>query len=166
VATGALGIGINIEGIIYVVHIDRPYGLTSFVQQSRQGGRNSEVSDSIIIAQVQGSQGRKRKGIMSEYSVEQVDEEDMTEFMQVRMYRRRVLSRHLDGESDGVDCRSTDSVFCDWCKTSNHSAYFRKAALPCMEARLAYNPHLASIFSLVVECLAGLPYIAFFNFYS
>jgi superfamily II DNA helicase RecQ len=39
VATGALGTGINIAGIIYVVHIDRPYGLTSFVQQSGRRGR-------------------------------------------------------------------------------------------------------------------------------
>jgi hypothetical protein len=30
VATGALGTGINIEDIVFVVHIDRPYGLTSF----------------------------------------------------------------------------------------------------------------------------------------
>jgi superfamily II DNA helicase RecQ len=29
-ATGALGTGINIKGIIYVIYIDRPYGLTSF----------------------------------------------------------------------------------------------------------------------------------------
>jgi superfamily II DNA helicase RecQ len=31
VATGALGTGINIEGIIYVVYVGRLYGLTSFV---------------------------------------------------------------------------------------------------------------------------------------
>jgi ABC-type Fe3+ transport system permease subunit len=31
VATGALGTGVNIEGIVYVVHVDRPYRLTSFV---------------------------------------------------------------------------------------------------------------------------------------
>ena len=55
VATGALGTGINIEGIIYVIHVDRPYGLTSFLQQSGRGGRNGEVSDSIIIVQVQNS---------------------------------------------------------------------------------------------------------------
>ncbi|OAF55127.1 hypothetical protein VC83_08395 [Pseudogymnoascus destructans] len=42
VATGALGTGINIPGIIYVVHIDRPYGLTSFAQQSGRGGREGE----------------------------------------------------------------------------------------------------------------------------
>jgi superfamily II DNA/RNA helicase len=45
VATGALGTGINIEGIMYVVHVDRPYRLTSFVQPSGRGGRNGEVSE-------------------------------------------------------------------------------------------------------------------------
>jgi superfamily II DNA helicase RecQ len=55
VATGALRTGINIEGITYVIHVDRPYGLTSFVQQSGQGGRNGEVSKSIIIIRVQNS---------------------------------------------------------------------------------------------------------------
>ena len=46
-ATGALGTGINIEGIIYVIHVDRLYGLTSFLQQSGRRGRNREISDSI-----------------------------------------------------------------------------------------------------------------------
>jgi superfamily II DNA helicase RecQ len=31
VATRALGTGINIKGIVYVVHVDQPYGLTSFI---------------------------------------------------------------------------------------------------------------------------------------
>ena len=51
-ATGALGTGVNIKGIIYVIHVDWPYGLTSFVQQLGQRGQNGEVSDSVIIAQV------------------------------------------------------------------------------------------------------------------
>src|SRR5271167_3043074 len=55
VATSALGIGINIEGITYVIHIDRPYGLTSFLQQLGRRGQNREVSNSIIIVQVQNS---------------------------------------------------------------------------------------------------------------
>jgi superfamily II DNA helicase RecQ len=53
VATGALGTGIDIAGVMYVVHIDRLYGLTSFVQQSGRGGRGGEVSESIIIVQVE-----------------------------------------------------------------------------------------------------------------
>ena len=55
VATSALGTGINIEGITYVIHVDWLYGLTSFLQQLGRGGRNGEVSDSIIIVQVQNS---------------------------------------------------------------------------------------------------------------
>jgi superfamily II DNA or RNA helicase len=116
VATGALGTGVNIEGIVYVVHVDWPYGLTSFAQQSGRGGRNGEVSDSIIIARVQHSSKHKRKEVTSGYSVESVDEEAMVGFMQSQTCRRRVLSYYLDGESGGADCKSTDSVFCDRCK--------------------------------------------------
>lgn len=54
-ATGALGTGINIEDIISVIHVDWPYGLTSFLQQLGRGGRNGEVSESIIIVRVQNS---------------------------------------------------------------------------------------------------------------
>lgn len=116
VATGALGTGINIEGIRYVIHVGRPYGLTSFVQQSGRGGRNGEVSESVIITRVENSSGRRRPGITSEYSVEQVDEDAMTEFIQTRGCRRQVLSRYMDGQASGTSCSQTDSVLCDWCK--------------------------------------------------
>ena len=116
VATGALGTGINIEGIIYVVHIDRPYGLTSFAQQSGRGGRNGEVSDSIIIVRSKTTRGRRRKEVLSAYSIEDIDEAAMTEFIQSKTCRRKVLAKYLDGESIQVDCRSIDGVNCDWCK--------------------------------------------------
>jgi len=122
VATGALGTGINIEGIIYVVHVDRPYGLTSFVQQSGRSGRNGEISESIIIVRVHQTSGYRRQEILSAYSVEAVDEEAMTAFIQARTCRRRVLSQYIDGETEGTDCHSTDSVFCDWCKVRSRRA--------------------------------------------
>lgn len=118
VATGALGTGINIEGIMYVVHVGRPYGLTSFVQQSGRGGRNGEVSESVIITRVKSSSGWRRSGIMSEYSVERTDEEAMTEFIQSQGCRRQVLGRHMDSEVGGSSCGETDSVFCDRCQIS------------------------------------------------
>jgi superfamily II DNA helicase RecQ len=55
VVTSVLKTGINIKGIVYVVHVNQLYGLTSFIQQSGRGGWSGEVSDSIIIAQVQNS---------------------------------------------------------------------------------------------------------------
>jgi superfamily II DNA helicase RecQ len=81
VATGALGTGINIMGIICVIHVDRPYGFTSFAQQSGRGGRNGEISDSIIILGVAWTRGWRRKEVLSAYSVERIDEDAMTTFI-------------------------------------------------------------------------------------
>jgi superfamily II DNA helicase RecQ len=81
VATRALGTGINIPGIIYMVYIDRLYGLTSFVQQSGRGGHRGEISQSIIVIRVDSTYSYKRQGIMSTYSTEQINEDAMTEFV-------------------------------------------------------------------------------------
>jgi len=120
VATGALGTGINIAGIIYVVHVDRPYGLTSFMQQSGRGGRNGEVSDSYVVVRKQGgsgsSRGRRAVALVSDYSVEHQDEEALSEFLSTRGCRRAVLAGHLDGVFEGADCISTDSILCDQCR--------------------------------------------------
>lgn len=107
---------------MYVVHVGRPYGLTSFVQQSGRGGRNGEVSESVIITRVESSHGRQRHEIMSEYSVEQIDEDAMTEFIQSRGCRRQVLSRYMDGETSGSSCSQIDGVFCDRCKVTRPPA--------------------------------------------
>src|SRR5438045_529012 len=129
VASGALGTGINIEGIMHVVHVDRPYGLTSFVQQSGRGGRNGEVSESIIVVQMHRTSGWRRKEILSAYSVEAVDEEAMTAYIQARTCRRKVLSQYMDAEIGPTDCHRTDSVFCDWCKTKSRTAVAAGAEL-------------------------------------
>ena len=127
VATGALGTGINIKGIIMVVHIDRPYGLTSFVQQSGRGGRNGEISESIIVVRVKQTSGWKRKEIISDFTVEQVDEDAMTEFIQSKGCRRIVLGKQLDGDTKGTDCISTDSVLCDQCLREARRAIIEEA---------------------------------------
>jgi superfamily II DNA helicase RecQ len=113
VATGALRTGINIKDIVFVLHIDRPYGLTSFTQQSGRGGRGREVSDAIVVVRVKTTSGRRRKEILSEYCVKQVDEEAMTEFLQVKGCRRQIIAKYFNGETEGVDYRSTDSILYD-----------------------------------------------------
>ncbi|GKU09951.1 unnamed protein product, partial [Fusarium langsethiae] len=48
-ATTGLGTGIDIEGIVAVVHMEKPYGLVDFVQQIGRGGRRAgEVVRSVI----------------------------------------------------------------------------------------------------------------------
>jgi len=115
VATGALGTGIDIEGVVYIIHIDRPYGLTNFVQQSGRGGRGGEISDSIIIVRSKNTSGRHQSGILSEHSVELIDEEAMTQYIQSTKCRRVVLAQYLDEGGEESDCNSINGVFCDHC---------------------------------------------------
>ena len=76
------------------------------------------MSDSIVVVRVKTTSGRRRKEVLNEYCVEQVDEEAMTEFLQVKGCRRQVKAKYFDGETEGIDCRSRDSILCDWCKVS------------------------------------------------
>lgn len=137
VATGALGTGVNIEGIF--IHIGRPYGLTSFIQQSGRGGRQGEISYSTIITRVKYSSGWKRSSIMSEYSVEAEDEQAMTEFIQSQGCRREVIGFQMDGEIE-IDCMKTDSVFCDQCQARK----VMNAAIPAVASREATSQTVPS----------------------
>jgi hypothetical protein len=70
---------------------------------------------------------------MSDYLVEQVDEDAMTDFILAATCRRVVLSRSFDKDHSAgkvVDCIGTDSVFCDCCKVSNGQARHTRPQLP------------------------------------
>ncbi|KFY25538.1 hypothetical protein V493_04595 [Pseudogymnoascus sp. VKM F-4281 (FW-2241)] len=82
VATGALGTGINIHGIVEVIHIDRPYGLTSFAQQLGRGGRDGEISQSTIITRVASGASIRATALQSNYTVEKMDDDVMTDYIQ------------------------------------------------------------------------------------
>lgn len=94
VATGALGIGIDIPGIIYVIHVRRPYGLTSFMQQAGRGGQAEEICELIVVLSSSsngsgnGSRSRSikfpvpRQELMNTYLVEAQDEMALTEYLE------------------------------------------------------------------------------------
>src|SRR5271165_5099949 len=132
VATGALGTGIDIARVVYIVHLGRPYGLTSFMQQAGRRGRAGEISDSIVILPSSGSGSGSgkfeapRQELVNTYSVEAQDEAALTEYLESDGCRRAVLAKHLDGDIEGADCVSTDSILCDRCQelleqSSRHS---------------------------------------------
>lgn len=57
VATTGLGTGVDIEGIVCIVHVEMPYGLVDFAQQTGRGGRSDrETVESVIV-----HNGRKPK---------------------------------------------------------------------------------------------------------
>lgn len=120
VATGALGTGIDIAGVVYIVHLGRPYGLTSFMQQAGRGGRAGEISESIVILPSSGCGDQRfpapRQELVNIYSVEAQDEAALSEYLESSSCRRAILAKHLDGELKGTDCISTDSILCDQCQ--------------------------------------------------
>ena len=132
VAIGILETGINIENIVYIVHVDWLYRLTRFVQQSRHRERNREVSDLVIITRVENSYRQKHYSIISKYSVKQIDKDAITEFIQAQTCRRQVLGQYFDQSIDIVDCHSTNNIFCNWYKSSNRT---REAAVGLAETK-------------------------------
>lgn len=120
IATGALGTGVNIANIIYIIHIGRPYGLTSFIQQSGRGGRSGEVSESYVILHSSGGGKGKfdvpRVELKNTYSVEVQDEVALSKYLQSTKCRRVPLAKYLDGDLDDTDCLATQSILCDRCQ--------------------------------------------------
>lgn len=129
-ATGALGTGIDIPGVIYIIYLGRLYGLTSFMQQAGRGGRAGEISDSIVILPSSGSGSHHSSPaqflapqlrLASVYSVEAQDEAALSEYLESPGCRRSVLAQHLDGISRYPSCRATDSIPCDRCSITDAS---------------------------------------------
>ncbi|KAK5996336.1 hypothetical protein PT974_03092 [Cladobotryum mycophilum] len=109
VATTGLGTGIDIEGIVGVIHMQQPYGIVDFVQQTGRGGRREgETVDSVII-----TDGRPVWHSEFASDVEQANREAIEAFMRARECRRLVLGRFLDGI--GRACGELGGVDCDQC---------------------------------------------------
>ena len=50
VATTGLGTGIDVGGLVAVVHAELPYGLVDFSQQTGRGARSAgETADSVVV---------------------------------------------------------------------------------------------------------------------
>jgi hypothetical protein len=57
-----------------------------------------------------------RAELVNTYSVEAEDEAALSEYLESRYCRRRVLARHLDSYLEATSCIATDSILCDQCQ--------------------------------------------------
>jgi hypothetical protein len=102
VATGALGMGVDIQGITLVVHFREPYTLIDFSQESGRGGRRQgETVESVVFTSPANS------GIIHPDSMVQ-------QYIEASKCRREVLSGYLDGAA--VDCSTSGGLLCDLCQ--------------------------------------------------
>lgn len=93
VATTGLGTGIDIGGIVAVLHAGFPYGLVDFVQQTGRGARrDGEEVRSIIVHD--GATPYERVGTDK---VERINRHQMEMFIKSPGCHREVLSSFMDG---------------------------------------------------------------------
>jgi superfamily II DNA/RNA helicase len=111
-ATGALGAGVDVNGIKAVVHIGHPYGMINFDQEVGRGGRGGEVVTSVILV----ADDDYIQLLAEEPEMLPVDERAMREFMVTNGCRREELSVYMNGEDERVDCKSLGGELCDRCK--------------------------------------------------
>ena len=121
VATSALGTGIDIGGIEFVLHVDVPWGMIDYAQESGRAGRSgSGLADSIVLVEEHKLRGRAGEASSQAGqagpagSVEEVDAEAMITFIRTRECRRAVMSRYLDGRE--TQCAELEkAAACDQC---------------------------------------------------
>ena len=115
VATSALGTGIDINGIQFVVHMDRPHGIMDYVQEVGRAGRNGEQVQSIIVL---------GKGVMKWLRAEAAVEGDWNReglrlYLTEQKCRRMRLSTIMDGEE--VVCGEKGGRQCDLCNSGKNT---------------------------------------------
>jgi len=53
--------------------------------------------------------------VVSAYTVKQVDEDVLTEYLQAQCCRRKVIAGYIDELRSEVDCSSIDGILCNYC---------------------------------------------------
>ena len=101
VATSALGTRVDFPRIVFILHMDLPYGMIDYAQESGRAGRAGEEVDSIIIVEQGKVESMRQAG-----RIRGLDEEIMAEFVTTRKCRPQVISRYLDGKI--VECGAGD----------------------------------------------------------
>ncbi|KAJ0118543.1 hypothetical protein HZ326_31866, partial [Fusarium oxysporum f. sp. albedinis] len=112
VATNALGLGIDVPDIRAVVHVEMPYRMADYAQQSGRAGRDGQRSEAIVIRlDVQGS-SRRLRPLVSEHAA-------TDSYISGDVCRRVVLDSVMDGRNDREGCEEGEEL-CDVCQCRVH----------------------------------------------
>jgi superfamily II DNA helicase RecQ len=119
VCTSALGVGVDIPGVKFTLHVEQPWGMIDFVQES---GRAREEGQAVILVVAQQSRLEQPAERAEEIAEEEKDDSAaIAAFVRTSGCRRAVMSRYMD--SVQVSCREVEAaipgeavVLCDNCE--------------------------------------------------
>jgi len=112
-ATSALGAGMDIERIEDILHVDLPYGMLDYVQESGRGGRGGETVHCAVI--VSEKDYREYMEIPKESLTR--DECALQAFLRGDVCRNKVITEYLNGAAGGRTCTECGGKLCDICSS-------------------------------------------------
>ena len=125
VTTSALGAGMNISGVMIVIHLGKTFGCTSFLQESGRGGREGEMFKSITIMDEMNYRRLQRM----DFRLLTPEDAALTEFLTTKGCRRNPLSRYEDGPEHETDCVNLNAESCDNCMAAENMSRCQKRKL-------------------------------------
>lgn len=109
VATSALGMGVDIPDIRYIIHMDWPRTMLDYAQESSRAGRDGLASEAVII----GQEGDKGQADDAQTAEEQQLVKRYTGRENRRLVcRRKILDKYLDKREDRIRCEAGEEA-CD-----------------------------------------------------
>lgn len=110
VATAALGTGLDVAGIVHVIHLEAPFSIIDYAQEAGRGGRAGEPVTAEIV--VEEKDWPVEDHIRDSYL--DLSTREVRRLIRTQGCRRRLLGQCLDG--DLRDCGDLDAVRCDNCR--------------------------------------------------
>jgi superfamily II DNA helicase RecQ len=110
-ATGAFGVGVNVNGILWIFHWGLPKGLIDFDQEVGRGGRGGEVVRSVILL----SESMFRQQLKMRPENMEINQAGLRNFTTDLTCRRITISRFFDDETEADDCEGVKGEICDRC---------------------------------------------------
>lgn len=110
VATAALGTGLDMAGIVLVVHVDAPYSLIDYAQEAGRAGRSGERAEAVMLVEDKDWPSAD----ISQDVYDEMKTREVRSLVRTEACRRTIIGRCLD--NDVRDCRAVEGMLCDNCQ--------------------------------------------------